>query len=265
MAFVDSALRNRKSPINPRAVDFALRNRKVLKKPSPINPRAVDYALRHPNLPKKPSPVQPRAVDYALRHPDVIPLPKPLIKPLPKPKPKLKPKPKPIPEIEDIEDIPTPDPGFIPDPRLAELRAERLRAALEAIGADFDLQEGDLNKQLAQLRLLFERSMLENTRSEGFTEESINESSVERGLFRSGIRMKSLVRGLVPFQERRADLISDLNPEEGAEGTQVRDIMSLIRLLQPQEARAKAGARLDSEKDELDLANLIALITSGLG
>ncbi len=216
------------------------------------------------------SPIQPRAVDYALRHPDAVatfdPNPRPVSS-------------APISGGERTYTAgpvigPGVGPGGVPDAvgtgagandRLTQLRDERLQAALEAIGANFDLQEGGLNKQLAMLKTFFDRSMRENTREEGFTREGINEGSVERGLFRSGIRMKNLLRGLIPFQEQRADLIGQLNPEKGAEGTQVRDIMSLIELLQPQEERAKAGAKLDAEKDELDLSQLIALITSGLG
>jgi len=157
--------------------------------------------------------------------------------------------------------------GGVPDAQseLDRLRRERLAAALEAIGADFDMQEGGLQRQLEALKNLFDRSMLDTDRNEMFAREAIDDNAVERGLFRSGIRAKNIVRGLTPFQERRSDIIGQLNPVEGAEGTQVRDIMSLIKLLVPQEARAKAGAELGSESEQLDIEKLLALLNAGLG
>jgi len=216
--------------------------------------------------PTRPSPVQPRATDFALRHPDA-----------------------------QFSFDPNPQTGGgtgtgsgtgsgtgtggggggtgeggggsgqFDRTRLDQLRDERLAAALEAIGADFDMQEGGLNKQLAALKTLFDRSMLENTRSEGYAREAIDDDSINRGLFRSGIRAQNLVRGLTPFQEQRADLIGQLNPEEGNEGTAVRDIMSMIELLIPAEQRARAGAERDAEFEELDIEKLMALLQAGLG
>lgn len=147
---------------------------------------------------------------------------------------------------------------------LANNRGQRLKAALEAIKADFALRRGGLGQQLEELKALFDRGLLQNQRDTRDTTENVNESAAERGLFRSGIRQKNLARQLAPLAEQRSDLIGLLNTEEGAEGTQVRELMSLIKLLIPEEARAGANAELESEREELEFNNFLATTAAGL-
>lgn len=155
--------------------------------------------------------------------------------------------------------------------QLDALRKERLAAALAAIGAQFDYEEGDLKGQQAALIELFRSGMAENERTAEMTEEGVGDAAAERGLNRSGLYIKELARAMAPIADERADLVRRLNPAEGVEGreagnagTEVRAIESLLKLLVQQEAAATAGAELESRQDELDIGQLIALIGGNL-
>jgi hypothetical protein len=148
---------------------------------------------------------------------------------------------------------------------LDRLREERLASALKAIGLDFDAQELGFRNEIRDLKTLFDSSILQNTRGTENTTEDTEEAFLARGLFGSGIHATQLAENLEPLATERASLISTLNPVSGAEGTQVRDLLSAIGLLAPAEATAEASARLEAEQSELEMQQLIAMIVGGLG
>lgn len=144
------------------------------------------------------------------------------------------------------------------------LRAERLEAALAAIGTQFDFDEGQLKGQLDALKTLFKSTRKENARTGERNIEGIGDAAAERGIFRSGIAAEGLSDEFARQAEEKAQLVGALDYRKGREGTQVRDIMSAIALLGQQQASAESQAELQSEKDELDLEQLVALIGAGL-
>ncbi len=148
---------------------------------------------------------------------------------------------------------------------LEQANQDRLDAALKAIGVDFDVDEAQLNAELGDLKDLFERSMARNVRDTELTIEDTGDQFIERGIFNSGFFAKGLARNLQPLADGRLDLLAALNPVAGKEGTQVRDIMSLIRQLAPAEASASANARLEAERNRLEMQQMIALFGAGLG
>lgn len=148
--------------------------------------------------------------------------------------------------------------------RLAELRAARLEAALSAIAAQFDTEEGDLNKQLGDLSTLFDRTLAENSRVGEQRLEGISDQAANRGILRSGIFAQNTAEELGLQAEQEGDLRGRISNVEGAEGTEVRAIQSALKLLAQEEASAVASAELESEQSELDVEQMIALITAGL-
>ena len=149
--------------------------------------------------------------------------------------------------------------------RLAQLRAERLEAALSAIGASFDLTEGELNARRRDLATQFDTGIAANDRLFRDVTTEAENNAADRGLGRSGIFAQNLAEGTGRVADERASLVGALNTEEGAEGTQVRDIMSAILLLAQQEEAAVAEAELDAESEELTTELMRILAESGLG
>ena len=149
--------------------------------------------------------------------------------------------------------------------RLAQLRAERLEAALAAIGASFDLTEGELNARRRDLATQFDTGIAANDRLFRDVTTEAENNAADRGLGRSGIFAQNLAEGTGRVADERASLVGALNTEEGAEGTQVRDIMSAILLLAQQEEAAVAEAELDAESEELTTELMRILAESGLG
>jgi len=163
---------------------------------------------------------------------------------------------------------------------LEKLRSERLAAAISAIGAQFASQEGALNSQIGDIKNLFNRGISDSLRTEESTIRNQEASAASRGLGRSGIFAQDLARALAPIAESRADLIGRTGFEEGLRnfqdqlgiedvsgietGTSIRDVESQIGLLGQQRASAEAEAQLQAEQDQLDIAELLALITAGL-
>lgn len=214
------------------------------------------------------SPINNRAIDYFLRHPDA----KATFTPAPTPRPATAP-----PRVTTSGSGGGGGGGSTFDPvqaqvavdeaeetRLATLRAERLEAALAAISAQFDFQEGSLQGQQRDLVSLFEQLMAGNQRNTRNTTRSVQGDATNRGLGRSGIFARNLAEALAPLAEERADVIGRLNPEEGAEGTEIRQIMSALLLLEQQRSSASASAEVDSRTDELDLEEYLALLSAGL-
>ena len=147
---------------------------------------------------------------------------------------------------------------------LDALRQERLASALKAIGINFDIQETGFRNEIRDLKGLFDTSILQNQRDVTDTTQNTEDAFIERGIFRSGIHAQQLARNLQPLATERATLLGQLNPVEGDEGTQVRDLLSAIGLLAPAEASAEAAARLEAEQSRLETEQMIALITAGL-
>ncbi len=166
------------------------------------------------------------------------------------------------------------------DSDLERLRSERLAAAISAIGAQFASQEGQLNSQIGDIKDLFNRGIADSLRTEDTAIRNQEADAAGRGLGRSGIFAQDLARALAPIAENRADLIGKTGFEEGLRnfqdqlgiedisgietGTAIRDIESQIGLLGQQRASAEAEAQLQAEQDQLDIAELLALITAGL-
>lgn len=150
------------------------------------------------------------------------------------------------------------------DSRLDELRAARLEAALAAITAQFNSDEGELVGQQRALEALFATSVRDNERTTERTTEAVGDNAADRGILRSGLFAQNTARALAPLAEQRADIVSRLNPEQGSEGTEIRAIMSALELLGQQEESAIASAKLESEQGELDVEQMIALIKAGL-
>jgi len=154
--------------------------------------------------------------------------------------------------------------GSINTGALDTLRKDRLDAALAAIAAQFDYDEADLEGQKAALVELFKSGMKQNERDVTMTKEAVGDDASNRGLERSGIYAQNLARGLSPLADEASDLVRRLNPTEGAEGTEIRSLMSQIILLAQKEAAANAGAEMESRQSELDIDQLIALIQGNL-
>jgi len=149
--------------------------------------------------------------------------------------------------------------------RLSQLRADRLKAALAAIGAQFGYQEGELTGQQRALRQLFDKGQLDLSRLNERNVEGIGNAAAERGILRSGIHAEQQSEEAGRAAEAEGELEGKLSYEEGAEGTEVRSIMSALKLLGQQRAGAESEAKLQSEQDELDVAQLVALMNAGLG
>jgi len=147
---------------------------------------------------------------------------------------------------------------------LDSLRAERLAAALAAIDAQFNLQAGTLGNQRTGLEALFATESRGLERAGEQVQTNTENAAAERGIGRSGIFAQNLSQGLGQVANQRADLISRLNPTAGAEGTEIRQIMSALSLLEQQRAATKSQAELDSRGDELDMEQYLALIAAGL-
>jgi hypothetical protein len=147
---------------------------------------------------------------------------------------------------------------------ITALRADRLAAALEAIGTQFASQKGQFESQLGELANVFNRTQRLNERQGETNIDAIGNAAAERGIYKSGINAKATSEEFARQAEESADLIGALNTEEGAKGTEVRKLESAIGLLGQQQAQAESMAKLDAEKDELDIAQLVAMINGGL-
>lgn len=147
---------------------------------------------------------------------------------------------------------------------LTKNRSDRLTAALAAIKSQFGLDRGEYQSTLGDYKNIYNRGKAENKRQVTNTTIDTTESLAERGLFNSGILVTDLARNLAPLVTEREDLEADYSFEEGEEGSKVRELMSLIKLLIPAEERAGGQARLDSEREELEFQNFLSLTGAGL-
>jgi len=145
-----------------------------------------------------------------------------------------------------------------------KLNEERLKAALAALDAQFGFQQGTLESKLVDLKAMFNTGMAENKRIQENTIRNTNESSVDRGIYHSGITAQNIARALAPIAEKRATLISTLNTDPNAQGTTVRDLNSQIQLLAQQKLSADAEAKRQASQNTLDLQTLIAMVNAGL-
>lgn len=147
---------------------------------------------------------------------------------------------------------------------ISDLRDQRLAAALQAIDAQFGLQSGTLTNQRGALESLFATGSKDLDRAQEGVETGTAANAANRGIGRSGIYAQNLSRGLGQVADQRADLTSRLNPTEGAEGTEIRQIISALSLLEQQRTATRSQAELDSQADELDLEQYLALLNAGL-
>lgn len=165
---------------------------------------------------------------------------------------------------------------------LEELRLARLAAALEAIGADFDLQEQTLQGQMTSMEDQFVRGVKANELLREQTVDTESNRAAERGIGRSGIFADRLATGLGQVADERSALVSamasegglerlagegiDISGEDGApeEGLQVRNLLSQIALLAQQEEAARSEAELESEQQQLTYEEMVALVAAGL-
>jgi len=170
---------------------------------------------------------------------------------------------------------------------LDRLRQERLEAALKAIGAQFDSEEGNLKAQILDLMNQFNVGSARNARDSRYLTEDLNNAAAERGIFHSGLHTQRLARGLSPLADQMQDLVGQLNPsvlqgmtpeelfampteeltaflQDSSLGTGMRTLLSAIIMLGQQEQSAITGAKLGAEQDELDISKLIEMINAGL-
>jgi len=148
---------------------------------------------------------------------------------------------------------------------LESLRAARLEAALAAIGAQFDMQGGELRGEKAALKNEFDVGMFDLKELYRSNQEQIGDAAANRGILRSGVYAEQQAEETGRFGRAEGLLEGSLGYGEGKEGTQVRSIMSALGLLGQQRAGAEAEAKMQSERDELDVGQLVAMITAGLG
>jgi len=153
--------------------------------------------------------------------------------------------------------------GFSAD--ASKLRGESLAAALAALTAEFDLQEGQYGAEQNTFKGIFDREQAMLTQGRGFASDATFDSAADRGILRSGILKTDLTRADQPFADREAANIAKYNPEEGDLGSEYRRIESAIKLLAQQEDAQKKEAEISSEKEQLSADQQLALLISGLG
>lgn len=158
-------------------------------------------------------------------------------------------------------------PGLPPgmETNIEQLRQQRLQAALDAIAASFGLQQNDLEGQLRALYALFNTEKANLGRQYEQEQRVLDDRAAERGLGHSGLFARDKADSASQYAEAEANLVGRLNPTQGAEGTDIRQLMSAISLLAQQQAAAEAQAQVESQQQELDIEQLLALFNSGLG
>lgn len=153
-----------------------------------------------------------------------------------------------------------------PQSRLEVLRQERLDSALRAIRAESAYAEGDYRSQMEALANLYKTGTKEVERNTRLGSRDVTNSYADRGLGTSGLRAQGMAEFLARMAEQQADLDARLSPEDSAQGpgTEVRDLLSALKLLGQQTAGREAEAKLQAEIDELELEQLRALTEAGL-
>ena len=149
-------------------------------------------------------------------------------------------------------------------PDLESMRAERLSAALAALDAQFNTQAGGLGAERGRLESLFGIENRNLDLRQRDVQRTTDNDAANRGILNSGIYAQNLSEGLGQVANERGDLIGRLNPTEGAEGSEIRNIMSALSLLEQQRSTAQSQAEIDSRSDELDLEQYLALLNAGL-
>lgn len=151
------------------------------------------------------------------------------------------------------------------DPRLEEQRKAALRAGIDAIGADFNLQGAELDAQKRSLENEFNMGMKASRVGQREAVQGVQTDMVNRGLMRSGITLTETAKAVQPYATQRADLISRINPVEGALGSEQVAIQNKRNLLVDAQTAAEAQMRIGSEREKLDLELMRQLAAVGLG
>ena len=151
------------------------------------------------------------------------------------------------------------------DDDLETKRKAALQAALDAIGADFNLQGAELDSQRAGMGNDFMMGMAAARQGQRRAGEDVNNNMLERGILRSGMTISNQARAQEPFISQKADLRRRLNPEQGRLGSEQLAVENKRNLLTDARTAAEAQATIGSEREKLDLELMRKLAAAGLG
>lgn len=146
-----------------------------------------------------------------------------------------------------------------------ELREKTLAAALESIGAEFDLKTGQLGAERDTFRNMFSSEKTAISQGRDLAQDAVYDDAVNRGMLRSGVTKKNLVRADQPFAARQASNIGKYNPQQGQMGSEFRRIDSAVKLMGQQEDAQMKEARIQSEREQLEMDKQLALLIAGMG
>lgn len=151
-----------------------------------------------------------------------------------------------------------------PTADLETKRQAALQAALDAIGADFNLQGLQLDAENQRFKNQFQQGMVGSRYNQRLAEEDVQNQMLERGILRSGMTLTNTARAAQPFVSERADLIGRFNDEQGRFGTEIVANMNKRNLLGDARTAAEAQATVASEREKLDLELMRKLAAAGL-
>ena len=145
-------------------------------------------------------------------------------------------------------------------------RAQALKDALAAIGAQFAFERGNLTTQLGSLGNQWTMRNLEIEQQREDERRKMLEVMVQRGIAKSTLTAQGYTDIEEQVQKAKGQNLQQFGTKEtaGEHGTAAQQLQSAIELIVKQRAAAEQQARARAAAGELDLESLLELIGTGV-